>query len=252
MSSRNVRLSRDKIYSDIPGDEELDTNEEIWQHEWRRNGTALMGVTGVGILGWYDASQTFIVQNANRLAHPSFWNWILIPLAGGFIAGTYFFLATYRPWPLIGRSAAKHRDEQHILDTIQSALLLETVVFQEAVDEDQRGLNIHLHFTNGQNTAIQYIIESIELSSPGIQTDPLELNRSGRLLPGRRLTLQCPSLLFGNSPYPWKGTFEFRTKYGPIGMMRFAQDHITEFSWNGSEGALNDVLISDSEIVGAA
>ena len=226
---------------------------DTWKHEKRRTGAALIAGAGLAAVGWYDASQTFVVVTPqNTLTHPSFLNWILIPLGFIALAGLYCYAATFWPPPLLGRVEAKEKDRRRMYQDIQDALLLETLEPQTL--DTVHGINLALNFTNAKQATIEFPLDSFVIVPEGGKTidgkKVFTFGRQvvGRLLPGKPYKVTSGSIVYGSLPFPWKGSLEFTARYGLTDRPLFQQHRKITYSWNGKAVSINDEINTDEVI----
>jgi hypothetical protein len=229
-------------------------HHETWKRERRRTGAALIAGAGLAAVGWYDASQTFVVVTAkNTLVHPSFWNWILIPLVLIVLVGVYCYVATYRHLPLLGRAEAKEKDRRQMHQEVHYALVMERLDTQKLLAPVQ-GINLVLNFTNIARQTIEIVLNRLVIvpkdgkTLDGKATVTLDGQKNARIPPGQPLQVTSGSLVYGASPFPWEATLEFVARYGLPDNLLFEQRRVITYSWNGEAPRIHDDLNTDEAI----
>jgi hypothetical protein len=187
------------------------------------------------------------------LVHPSFWNWILIPLILIVLVGGYCYAATYWHLPLLGRAEAKEQDRRQMHQEVHYALVMERLDTQKLRPPDQ-GINLILNFTNIARQTIEIALNELVIVPKdgkifdGKATFTLDKPRNARIPPRQPFKITSASLIYGALPLPWEATLEFVARYGLPDNLLFEQRRVIAYSWDGESPRIHDDLNTDEAI----
>lgn len=206
-----------------------------WRDDMRKIAAGMVGLFGTALFGWLAATQTFVVEQAGKLVHPSAVGWELYVCVVGIAAGVWLGLATWHPWlplPFIKRRVDHSSRYSVVLDGVKLSVGFPSPPSQHGVPNPIEVL-ARLRIVNRGPVPIEVHSTHVAMSIMG-ETSSVD----GSTMPAVRLMPYQDRLIGIAEPAKgnWygqrlQGEIAYRLRYWPLGRRETSYTRTHRVKW---------------------